>query len=344
MSNSMLLDLEKLLSEGKRYHIERKFKKAKTCYENCLKIGLKIYDNTKNENEKTEIGKIIKKIYDKMEKCKVTFDDVIGLEDFKKLFNENILRVVRNPNLAKEYEITANCCILLQGPPGTGKSFAIKAAVNEFPEAKLIETRVSNLVDSYIGNTAKNIDKLFQEAIEYTREHDNCYVIIFIDEIDGIGRSRKLDDKAAKEAMSSLLVNLTKVDEDNLNIIFVAATNTPDQIDAALLSRFGDNVIEVPLPNKESRIQILKNLIHKVDPSLDWDKVAKATEGLSGRDLKFIAKSANNEAFIKADKMIEAGELDKDIKDNYPSVDNKILLDAVNTAVNRINSRKNNYL
>ena len=145
----------------------------------------------------------------------------------------------------------------------------------------------------------------------------------FIDEIDGIARSRKSDDKGAKEAMSSLLVNLTKVDEENLNIIFIGATNTPDELDAAFLSRFGNNIVEIPLPDTEARKMILKKNLPYASEDINWDKVSLMTYGLNGRDLKFIAKDANKKAFNNA------------IEGEEGPVDEKVLEDMIKIAIDR---------
>ena len=320
------------LLAGKKLHMERKFYEASCYYEEGLKLGLQIYDQLPSGRDKEELSERLSFFSRCLEKSKGhNLDDVIGLEDFKKLFFENIFSVVRNKELAKEYGVFANCCVLLQGPPGTGKSYAIKAAINEFPEAELFEEKTSNLVDAYIGNTGKNIDALFEKAKTYIKGKEDRYAIIFIDEIDGIARSRTSDDKGAKEAMSALLVNLTKIDEENLNIIFIGATNTPDQLDAAFLSRFGNNIIEIPLPNDEGRVNILKKNLKQLDGSIDWDKVAEETKGLNGRDLKFIANDSNKEAFNQARLGVKG------------PVSEEILIEVIRTAKKR-RSNKKSYL
>lgn len=321
MSTNNYDTLQELIKGATKKHVERKFSEAIDFYKGAIKVAFDIYDASSSDREKQELSRIILRLSKNLEKCKgPNFDDVVGLEDFKKLFRENIFAVVRNKAEAEKYKVKANCCILLQGPPGTGKSFGIKAAVNEFPEAQLFETKVSDLIDAYIGNTGKNIDKLFNTAKEYLDEKEDHYAIIFIDEIDGIARSRKSDDKGAKEAMSSLLVNLTKVDEDNINIIFIGATNTPDELDAAFLSRFGNNIVEIPLPNETARAQILQKNLPYVSDDINWENIAKITSGLNGRDLKFVAKDANKTAFNKA------------IAGNSGPVDEAILTETIATA------------
>lgn len=299
MNNNNLYDkLTNYYTEATKYHKNGEYKIAEELYKDTLRICFSIYDSTQNSEEKEELADIISRINKNLKKCTgIHLDNVRGLDEYKELIRKNIFSVVRNQDTADEYGVKANCCILLQGKPGTGKSFAVKAAVNEFPEAELFEVRTSSLIDAYIGNTGKNIDALFEKAKKYIGEYNNRYAIIFIDEVDGIARSRTSDDKGAKEAMSSLLVNLTKIDEENLNIIFIAATNTPDQLDAAFLSRFGNNIIEFPLPNEEARKMMLLDNLRKMDEKINWPKIIKMTEGLSGRDLKFIANDANKLAF-----------------------------------------------
>ena len=321
-----------LLYEAKKLHISRDFKKAKEYYKEGLKIGLEILESLPEGKDKKALSERLVYCSENLEKCQGhNFDDVVGLEDFKNLFRDSIFSVVRNKELAKEYGVKANCCILLQGPPGTGKSYAIRAAINEFPEAVLIEEKTSELVDAYIGNTGKKINGVFQRAIDIIKNKEDRFVLIFIDEIDGIARSRKLDDKGAKEAMSALLVNLTKMDEENLNIIFIGATNTPDELDPAFLSRFGNNIIEIPLPDDEARIRILKKNLPYFDSSIDWDLIAKETKGLNGRDLKFIANDANKASFNKA------------VKGDKRPVGQDLLIEIIKIAKAR-RSNKKNYL
>lgn len=332
--NEMLEEMMAYASKAKELHIKRDFSTARQFYTHAIKIGFAIVDSTTSTREKESICSILQKLYECRMKCSgPNFDDVVGLFDFKKLFNEGIFSVIRNKEIADTYQVKANCCILLQGPPGTGKSFGIKAAVNEFPEAYLIETKCSEIIDAHIGTTGKNIDELFKKAKDYLakEENSNNYVIIFIDEIDGIARSRTLDDKAAKEAMSSLLVNLTKVDEDNDNIIFICATNTPDQLDSAFVSRFGNNIIEIPLPDDLARIEILKKNLPFTSKEINWNKVAEETKTLNGRDLKFIAKDANRVAFNKA------------VSGNKGPVDESILLDMIEVAKER-RSKRTSYI
>lgn len=332
MNNDKVTLMFNYLQKGKQCHISKNFQEAVVNYETGLRYGLEIHDSMADGKTKNDLFSQLKFYTNCLERARGHhFEDVIGLEDFKKLFNENIFSVVRNRSLAEEYGVSSTCCILLVGPPGTGKSYSIRAAINEFPEAELIEEKTSNLIDSHIGGTGKNINNLFDRAYEILRQRKDASVVIFIDEIDGIARSRNLDDKGAKEAMGALLVNLTKMDEENANIILICATNTPDQLDKAFMSRFGNNIIEIPLPDKEGRIRILKKNLKKYSPDIDWDTVGKITEGLNGRDLKFIANDANKEAFNKA------------ISGDKLPVTEGILFDIIKLAIERRRTR-HNYL
>lgn len=344
MDTIKLKQLEEYLNLGNSFHLKRKFNDARNYYIKALELCSALYKGASNDKDKENLTSLIRKITDKVKKCQTTFDDVVGLEDFKEFFNESVLRVARNQELAEEYNVSASCCILLHGKPGTGKTFAIKAAANEFPEAKLIETKASALIDSLVGQTAKNVAKLFDDAIAEVKSNPNLYILIMFDEVDGIARSRNSDDKGSKEAMNTLLTYLSAIASENYNIIIIGATNTPDQIDKAFLSRFGDNVFYIPLPTEECRIKLLKNNISKLDDNIDWSLIGQKTEGLSGRDLKFIANKVNEVAFAKTDKMIEAGLISKGDKANYAKITNDMLLATITTAKERIKNQKYNHL
>ena len=333
-------DYEKMkeyMEYAKKRHINRKFEDALKLYKEALRIGKELLESNIINNNKEILTDDIKYIIENINKCKGNnFDDVVGVEEFKKLFKENIFSVVRNKELAEAFGVKANCSILLVGKPGTGKSFVIGAAVNEFPEAKLFETKTTELVDALVGKTGQNIDALFNKVKEYLKNHEDRYAIVFIDEIDGIARSRTSDDKASQGAMNALLVNLTKIDEQNLNIIFVGATNIPDKLDAAFKSRFGNNIIEVPLPEADARAEILRKNLKKCDSNIDWELIKEKTNGLSGRDLKFIANDANKMAFNKAIIDIKENNINDNETLTYAKpVNEDILLEVIEIALKR---------
>ena len=181
--------------------------------------------------------------------------------------------------------------ILLEGPPGTGKTLLAKAIASE-ADANFISVAASEFVELFVGMGAAKIRSLFKRA----RENKPC--IIFIDEIDAVGRQRgtgiNMGNDEREQTLNQLLAEMDGF-ADNDGILIMAATNRKDVLDAALLrpGRF-DRVITVPFPDKESRKQILK--VHSknkiLEPAINMDLIAELTGGFSGAQIKNLLNEA----------------------------------------------------
>jgi cell division protease FtsH len=181
--------------------------------------------------------------------------------------------------------------ILLEGPPGTGKTLLAKAIASE-ADANFISVAASEFVELFVGMGAAKIRALFKKA----RENKPC--IIFIDEIDAVGRQRgtgiNMGNDEREQTLNQLLAEMDGF-ADNEGILIMAATNRKDVLDAALLrpGRF-DRLITVPFPDKESRKQILK--VHSknkvLDDAINMDLVAELTNGFSGAQIKNLLNEA----------------------------------------------------
>jgi len=181
--------------------------------------------------------------------------------------------------------------ILLEGPPGTGKTLLAKAIASE-AEANFISIAASEFVEIFVGMGASKIRNLFRTA----RENRPC--IIFIDEIDAVGRQRgagvNMANDEREQTLNQLLAEMDGF-ANNEGILIMAATNRRDVLDAALLrpGRF-DRIINVPLPDSESRLRILK--VHSknkvLDDSLNLELIAELTNGFSGAQLKNLLNEA----------------------------------------------------
>jgi ATP-dependent metalloprotease FtsH len=244
------------------------------------------------------IGKSKAKLFDEKTDVKITFKDVAGLEGAKEEVQE-IVDFLKNPT---KYTVLGGKIpkgALLVGPPGTGKTLLAKAVAGE-AKVPFFSLSGSDFVEMFVGVGASRVRDLFKQA------KDKSPAIIFIDEIDAIGRARGKNNITGSndERENTLNQLLTEMDGfgTNTNVIVVAATNRADVLDKALMraGRF-DRQIYVDLPDLNERKEIFK--VHlkplKADTKLDVDFLAKQTPGFSGAD---IANACNESALIAARK------------------------------------------
>ena len=240
------------------------------------------------------MGKSNAKIY-KENDIKITFDDVAGQDEAK----ESLKEIIDYLNNASKYtEIGAKLPkgALLVGPPGTGKTLLAKAVAGE-ANVPFLSISGSNFVEMFAGMGAAKVRDLFQEA------EKNAPCIIFIDEVDSIGKSRDSQLQTNDEREQTLNQLLTQMDgfDSTKAIVVLAATNRPEILDKALLSpgRFDRRVI-VDRPDLKGRIDILK--VHskgvKLGDDVNLEEIAKSTPGAVGADLANIV----NEAALRAVK------------------------------------------
>ena len=242
------------------------------------------------------VGKAQAQLFDKDKKDKVTFQDVAGLYGAKQEVQE-IVEFLKNPKKYTEIGAKIPKGALLVGPPGTGKTLLAKAVAGE-ANVPFFSMSGSDFVEMFVGVGASRVRDLFRQAKE------KAPAIIFIDEIDAIGRARGKSTMMGgnDERESTLNQLLTEMDGfgTNSGVIILAATNRADVLDAALLraGRF-DRQIHVELPDLQERKEIF--LVHlrpiKLDESVDVDFLSKQTPGFSGAD---IANVCNEAALIAA--------------------------------------------
>ena len=242
------------------------------------------------------IGKSKAQLFDKGKGTNVTFADVAGLEGAKEEVEE-IVDFLKHPKKYTELGAKIPKGALLVGPPGTGKTLLAKAVAGE-AQVPFFSLSGSDFVEMFVGVGASRVRDLFRQAKE------KAPAIIFIDEIDAIGRARSknVNFGGNDERENTLNQLLTEMDGfgTNSGIIILAATNRADILDKALMraGRF-DRQIYVDMPDVKERVQIfnvhLKNV--KTDPSVDVDFLARQTPGFSGAD---IANICNEAALIAA--------------------------------------------
>lgn len=236
----------------------------------------------------------------KMEIPDVTFDDVAGLDPLKEDIRANIILPFTNPaaaEAAKELDHKPGGGILLYGPPGTGKTFIVKAISNEI-NAFFIPINPATLLSQWFGEFETNIKKLFIAA----RENTPC--VLFFDEIDSIAPKRSSSySTVMKRAVPTLLSEMDGIaGKDEKGMLIIGATNTPWDLDEALLrpGRLGEKIY-VPPPDREARLKIFQLSLAKAKKEeIDYNLLADKTEGYSGADVAFICDKAKNEVYKEA--------------------------------------------
>lgn len=248
-------------------------------------------EETKKENEANQkayafdpfMTSIIRPV-----RSSVSFKDVAGIKDVKEELEE-IVDFLKNPIKYKKYGITLPRGVLLVGPPGVGKTMIAKAVAGEASVPFFYQSGAT-FVQIYVGMGAKRVRELFSQA------KANAPSIIFIDEIDAVGKAR--GGMRNDERESTLNQLLTEMDgfEDSSGVIVIAATNKIEIIDEALLrsGRF-DRRIFIPLPDKNDRIEILKSYLKNKPTMASPEELANMSVGFSGAALAtFVNEAAIN--------------------------------------------------
>ena len=241
----------------------------------------------------------------------IRFRDVAGEDEAKENLSE-IVEYLHNPARYKEIGASMPKGILLVGPPGTGKTMLAKAVAGE-ANVPFFSMSGSEFVEMFVGMGASKVRDLFQQA----KEKAPC--IVFIDEIDAIGKKRDGQIGGNDEREQTLNQLLTEMDgfEDNTGVIILAATNRPESLDPALLrpGRF-DRRVPVELPDLKGREDILK--VHakkiKVGDNVDYNKVARMASGASGAELANIVNEAALRAVRDNRKFVTQEDLEESIE------------------------------
>lgn len=272
-------------------------------------IGLQFFRQMRMQGQNMfKIGQSKAKLQD-AEKVDTTFDDVAGLEGAKTELQE-IVSFLKNPNQFDSLGGQIPKGLLMVGPPGTGKTLLARAVAGE-AKVPYFTITGSDFMEMFVGVGAKRVRDMFEKAKEKEP------AIIFIDEIDSIGRKRGAgvggghDER--EQTLNQLLAELDGF-ETNEGVVVIAATNRPDILDKALLrpGRF-DRQITVHLPTQEHRAQILK--IHAKDKKLsdevDLEDIARSTPGFSGADLQNLLNEAALIAARHKRKAVEPQDVDQ---------------------------------
>ncbi|HID26294.1 MAG TPA: ATP-binding protein [Methanosarcinales archaeon] len=197
--------------------------------------------------------------------------------------------------------------LLFIGPPGTGKT-SVARALSEHIGLPILEVKLSMVTDKYLGETSKNIDRVFELA----KRLQPC--ILFIDEFDFIAKTRTSDEHASlKRAVNTLLKAIDNISLVDDGVLVIGATNHPKLLDSAAWRRF-DEIVEFPLPDTEMRKKIMDIILSKIKGEFDTQIIAEKTNGYSGSDLRMVVREAVLDALVEERMVLNQEDILRAIK------------------------------
>jgi transitional endoplasmic reticulum ATPase len=251
---------------------------------NKIKIGNKDFEDALKDIPPSAMREV------QIQRPNVKWEDVGGLASVKDELSEAIEWPLRHADLFDEADVKPPKGILLYGSPGTGKTMIAKAVATT-SEANFISIKGPELISKWVGESEKGVREVFRKARQAAPS------VIFFDEIDAIAPKRGGtfgDSNVTERVVSQLLTELDGL-EDLRNVVTIGATNRIDIVDAALLrpGRF-DRIIEIPIPDKESRMEILRIHTKKklLDSDVDLGRLVELTEGWTGADIGNMVNTA----------------------------------------------------
>jgi len=226
----------------------------------------------------------------------IDFEEVGGMGELKETLRDKVIDPLERPELYEEYDLGVVNAVLLYGPPGTGKTYVTEALAGELGY-NFIDVESHDVTSSLVGEAADNVADLFHVA------RDNQPCMMFVDEIDALMPSRSggsQKTQSERQMVNQFLTELTETRGED--VIVVGATNLPDKVDDAAISRFQER-IEVPPPDASARAAILRVHLRSrpvLREEIDWERVKALTEEYSARDLEIVATNAARSALQDA--------------------------------------------
>ncbi len=235
------------------------------------------------------------------EEIPVSFNDV-ALSEEQMIEVRKIEIAIEEREYLRKIGLTDIGKLLFIGPPGTGKTTTARALSKNL-YLPLLEVKLSMITSQYLGETSKNIEKVFEIA----RRLNPC--ILFIDEFDYVAKMRTSDEHAAiKRAVNTLLKSIDEINLVEDGVILIAATNHPSLLDPAVWRRF-DKIIEFPEPSERIRERIFEIFLSRVDGSFDIKELVKETEGFTGAEIRLVVREAVLKALLDGRKYVTQNDL-----------------------------------
>jgi SpoVK/Ycf46/Vps4 family AAA+-type ATPase len=246
------------------------------------------YDNAADEvfegRVRMRVGDADGELGAELERPKITFSDVGGMNDLKEEIRVKIIYPLIHPEIYRAYGKSTGGGIMMYGPPGCGKTYLARATAGEI-SASFLSIGIDDVLDMWMGNSEKRLHQVFEQA------RDNAPCVLFFDEVDALGGRRSdMQSGTARQLINQFLAELDGARHSNEGVLVLAATNAPWHVDPAFRrpGRF-DRVLFVPPPDEPARADILR--LHcqgKPIRDVDYDYIAKKTANYSGADLKAI--------------------------------------------------------
>jgi transitional endoplasmic reticulum ATPase len=219
-----------------------------------------------------------------LERPKVRFENVGGMESLKEEIRVKIIYPLEHPQVYQAYGKALGGGIMMYGPPGCGKTYLARATAGEI-SASFLSIGINDVLDMWMGNSEKRLHQVFEQA----RAHAPC--VLFFDEVDALGGRRSdMQSGTARQLINQFLAELDGAEHSNDGVLVLAATNAPWHVDAAFRrpGRF-DRVLFVPPPDEAARVDILRlHCAGKPTRDIDYAHLAKKTPKYSGADLKAV--------------------------------------------------------
>lgn len=225
----------------------------------------------------------------------ITFANVAGMDTVKEAIRTDIIYPFQHPELYAKYNKQAGGGILMFGAPGCGKTYIARASAGEI-DAEFMSLSIHELLSSYAGEGERALHRAFEIA------RQNTPAVLFFDEIDAIGSTRSSTNSVTRPLVNQLLTEMDGIDDNNKDLLVIAATNLPWEVDSALRrpGRF-DKILFVPPPDKAARARLFElHMAGKPHDDIDFAVLAGMTKQYSAADIVHICDEASEETFKMA--------------------------------------------